>query len=140
MSGALKRPTCASCPHDLYFCDAVPKKQLGVMMHCGERFCTGGKRARRFKRGDPKIYVPNWCPKRKSPCELRIYTFKSISDWYAHTQLSAYMGKPVTPSAYRYALESESTIDLTPYEFWKQLQLEHYVKQLGRVHIRQIIW
>ena len=43
------------------------------MMHMGERFCTGGKRARKFKRSDPKIYVPDWCPTRKKPCELRVY-------------------------------------------------------------------
>ena len=55
MKYTLRCPSCTGCPHDLYFGEAIPKKQFSVMMHCGEHFCTGGKKARRFKRSDPKI-------------------------------------------------------------------------------------
>ena len=67
MCDVLRRPTCSGCPHDLYYSGAIPQRAMGVTMHPGERFCTGGKRARRFKRSDPKIYVPNWCPRNLSP-------------------------------------------------------------------------
>lgn len=58
MKYTLRRPSCAGCPHDLYYMESIPKKQFGLTMHSGQRFCTGGKRARRFKRGDPKVHVP----------------------------------------------------------------------------------
>ena len=40
MKYTLRQPACTGCPHDLYFGEAIPKKQFGVMMHCGEHFCT----------------------------------------------------------------------------------------------------
>ena len=61
----LRKETCIGCECELQYTKSIPTKQMGVMMHMGERFCTGGKRARKFKRSDPKIYVPDWCPKRK---------------------------------------------------------------------------
>ena len=98
MKYTLRCPSCTGCPHDLYFGEAIPKKQFSVMMHCGEHFCTGGKKARRFKRSDPKIAVPQWCPKRKSPCELRVYALKSIQDWHFSCRPI-----PMIRSAYRNA-------------------------------------
>lgn len=61
----LRKETCYECEKHLRYMESSPAKQMGVTMHMGERFCTGGKRARKFKRNDPKIYVPSWCPKRK---------------------------------------------------------------------------
>lgn len=76
----LRKETCIGCECELQYTKSIPTKQMGVMMHMGERFCTGGKRARKFKRSDPKIYVPDWCPKRKKPCELRVYCFKNKNE------------------------------------------------------------
>ena len=95
------------------------------MMHLGERFCTGGKKARRFKRGDPKIYVPDWCPKRKTPCELRVYTFKNANAWWLHTMLERDLGR-FTPDGVRYAIVQKLTTELSPREFWKRLESEFY--------------
>lgn len=61
----LRKETCYECEKHLRYMESSPAKQMGVTMHMGEHFCTGGKRARKFKRNDPKIYVPSWCPKRK---------------------------------------------------------------------------
>ena len=122
--GTLRRPSCAGCPYDLHFGEAIPKKQFGVMMHCGEHFCTGGKRARRFKRSDPKIAAPQWCPKRKSPCEVRSYSLKSIRDRQMFLCLSADPNDPLYISEYRYALASSTRIELTPQEFWSRCQNE----------------
>lgn len=124
MKRTLRQPSCTGCPHNLHYGDAVPKKQFGVMMHCGEHFCTGSKRARRFKRSDPKIAVPQWCPKRKSPCDLRVYSLKSTQAWQMHCFLSDDPDDPLYISEYRYALASSSKIVLTPQEFWKRQQSE----------------
>lgn len=126
-----RKPVCSGCPHDLYYSDTVPSKAMGVMMHLGERFCTGGKRARRFKRSDPKLYVPNWCPKRKIPCELRVYTFKSADAWWLHISLEKSLGRALAPSASDHALERELTTELSPREFWKRLEFEPYQDILG---------
>ncbi len=130
MKYTLRRPSCVSCPHDLHFGDLVPKKQYGVMMHCGEHFCTGGKRARRFKRSDPKTAVPQWCPKRKSPCEVRIYALKSDRDRQMFLCLSGDPDDPLYISEYRYALASSTKIELTPQEFWSSCQNEPYTELL----------
>ena len=36
------------------------------MLQFGQQYCTAGKKYRMFKKKDPKIYPPNWCPKLKS--------------------------------------------------------------------------
>lgn len=99
----LRKETCYECEKHLRYMESSPAKQMGVTMHMGERFCTGGKRARKFKRNDPKIYVPSWCPKRKIPSELRVYCFKSTVDWMLHERLCYDLGKEVSPEAHRYA-------------------------------------
>ena len=130
MTDTVRQPTCAGCPHDLHFGDAISKKQFGVMMHCGEHFCTGSKRARRFKRGDPKLKVPAWCPKRKTPCELRVYALKSSRDLQMHHLLSDNPDDPLYISEHRYALASSAKTELTPQEFWKRCQNEPYTSLL----------
>ena len=124
MAYTLRNPSCAECPHNLYFMEPAPRKQHGVMMHCGERFCTGGKRTRRFKRSDPKIAVPSWCPKRKSPCELRVYALKSRQDWLLHVSLADDPNHPLYVSERRYALAVHTETAMTPKEFWDRSQAE----------------
>lgn len=113
----LRKPTCADCPHNLQYMERLPIKKKGVTMHLGERFCVAGKRARKFKRSDPKTYVPSWCPRLKAPCELRIYGFKNQREWRMHRSMCAYLGEDTSPSAFRYAVRYEGHTDLAPYEF-----------------------
>ena len=131
MPDTLRKPTCVGCPHDLHFGEFIPKRQYGVMMHCGEHFCTGGKRARQFKRGDPKVKVPDWCPKRKSPCELRLYGFKDKETEMLHLLLSSGTEGASSPPAHRYALKREMHTELQPAEFWSRCKLEPYSDLLG---------
>lgn len=100
----LRKETCYECEKHLRYMESNPIKQMGVTMHMGERFCTSGKRARKFKRNDPKVYVPSWCPKRKIPSELRVYCFKSTVDWMLHERLCYDLGKEISPEAHRYAV------------------------------------
>lgn len=99
--------------------ESLPIKKKGVTMHLGERFCVAGKRARKFKRSDPKTYVPSWCPRLKAPCELRIYGFKNQREWRMHRSMRAYLGEDTSPSAFRYAVRYEGHTDLAPYEFFE---------------------
>lgn len=124
MRDAPRKPTCFNCPYDIYYCDPVPKRTMGVMMHMGERFCTGGKKARRFKRGDRKLYVPDWCPKRKNPCELRIYDLKSPQDRKLHVALYRDLGGQISPNENRYAVVSELKTELSPRKFWELCETE----------------
>lgn len=131
MQLAVRKPTCIGCPHDLHYGEFVPKKQFGVMMHCGERFCTGGKKARRFKRNDPKINVPEWCPKRKAPCEVRVYGFKDEDAKTLHYLLCVGADSVAAPSGHRYALKRELHTELQPAEFWSRCAMEPYSDLLG---------
>ena len=121
-----RKPTCFNCPHNLHYNDTIPKKAVGGMMHMGEQFCTGGKKARRFKRSDPKITVPGWCPRRKNPCELRIYAIKNAGEWWLYDSLKHDLGRMPSPDGFRYALTQELPTELSPWEFWKRLECEPY--------------
>lgn len=119
-----RKPLCSDCPCSLYYEDPIPKRQFNVMMRMGEHYCIGGKQAKRFKKSDPKIYIPSWCPKRKNPCELRVYGFKTEEDKLMHMLLCYSVGQAISPSESRYTLEHSSHTKLSPSEFWKQCDLE----------------
>ena len=116
----VRQPTCEGCTHNLYFGERFSKYQRGVTMRPGEHFCTCGKRARKFKPSDPKAKVPEWCPKRKTPCELRVYEFKSADAWYLHEMLCRDLKKEIDPSGYAYAVACEGHTELTPKAFWER--------------------
>lgn len=70
---SMTRPTCRECDRYVAYQEKEPKKQRGVTMCRGERYCIAFSRARRFRSGDPKKYVPKWCPRRIFPYILRVY-------------------------------------------------------------------
>lgn len=117
---SIKQPSCMGCKNELYYYERLPKRQQGVMMRPGERFCTYGKRARKFKPGDPKVKVPSWCPKQKTPCEVRVYEFKDSGAWYLYEMLCRDLRKEIDPSGHAYAVSHEGHADLTPKAFWEQ--------------------
>jgi len=131
MSDAPRRPTCIGCPHKIMHESPIPMKKMGVMMHMGEWFCVGGRKARRFKRSDPKLYTPDWCPKRKNPCELRVYTYKSSEDRLMHAMLSSSLHQELSPEGYHYALKQKLHTELTPRKFWEQFCCESSAEPLS---------
>ena len=132
----LRKETCYECEKHLRYMESSPAKQMGVTMHMGERFCTGGKRARKFKRNDPKIHVPSWCPKRKLPSELRVYCFKSTIDWMLHERLCYDLGKEISPEAHRYAVLYELHTPFSPMEFARRCNEEPDAETvLSLIHI-----
>lgn len=131
MGSKVRKPVCIGCPHDLHFRDSISKRQYGVMLHPGGHYCTGGKKARRFKRGDMKNGVPEWCPRRKSPCELRLYGFRDKKYERLYCALSCDRGKAISPSGHRYALRRELHTELLPSEFWPRCNVEPDSDLLG---------
>ena len=129
----LTRPTCGSCPHHLLCRNIEASGRNKGRMIPGERYCMACKRPRRFRRSDPKLYVPHWCPRRKSPCEVRIYCFKSMADFFLHDQLSCELGNPIRPEGRRYAVEYRLRTDLSPQEYWKRCNRESDTELLGTV-------
>ena len=83
------------------------------------RYCAGFKNKKRrkaFRRSDPAFKAPKWCPKRKEPCEYRIYSYAD--------ERSAVMARMFEednigdrdiafPSAFRYRLRAEGKTGLS---------------------------
>ena len=94
------------------------------------RYCAGfrnKKRRKVFRKSDPAYKAPKWCPKRKDPCEYRIYS-------YADEQVAA-MARAleadsigdrdiVFPCAFRYRLRAEGRTGLPPKAFYGQANAE----------------
>ncbi len=136
----LREPTCYGCPHDLHYDRSIPAKQYGVTMHLGERFCTCGKRARRFRRGDPKTKTPAWCPRRKEPRELRIYAFKDPESWMLHEQLCHSLNKELIPEGNRYAVAKALSTGLSAKAFLERSEMETDVDLIGvAVELHQVV-
>lgn len=130
MAVKIYQPRChgRSCYHEHN--DTIAKKIKGVYLVPGSRFCTGGKKIRKFKPSDKKIYVPSWCPLRKSPSELRIYHYKNSMVSFLRCMLEA-GGTQHYPSAHEYALRYEGTTPMTASEFHKQSESSSPAALLG---------
>ena len=126
----IRKPQCANCPHYGYHSGPVAQKVKGAFLRVGSRYCSGGKRIRVFKSSDPKVYVPSWCPCRKSPAELRVYCYKDTNSWYLRHLLEQ-DGIHSTPSGYEYAVRYEGSTTLTARDFYKEIQRQPIEDILG---------
>ena len=106
--------SCYSCPSHFIYGDAVPQKRNGVMMHLGDRFCLLKKKAIRLKARDLKKRVPDCCPKRISPPELKLYDFKDEPS----RQMQLLHGLNC-PSEFRYTLRHKGTLSMPIKDFWQ---------------------
>lgn len=129
-SSPIRRPQCANCPHLGYHDGLVAPKIKGAFSTAGSRYCSGGKRIRVFKSSDPKVYVPAWCPCRKSPAELRVYCYKDNISWYLRYLLEQ-DGIHSTPSGYEYAVRYEGSTTLTARDFYEQTSQRPITDILG---------
>lgn len=113
------RPTCEECPKFIRFREEKAKRQHGITMRPGERFCTAFPRARRFRPDDAKIYVPKWCPRRIFPYTLRIYremwNFSFI--WRDKKRFSKWISNP-----FDYRLKYEGTCRWTANQIKSELR------------------
>lgn len=74
----IQRFRCSRCPHRLTYLKGEPRQEGYIVLQFGQQYCTAGKKYRMFKKKDPKIYPPNWCPKLKKPCEFPIYLLNPL--------------------------------------------------------------
>lgn len=135
MRSEVTSPTCLGCSCHVIFSECYPIKLNGILMKPGERYCLGKKKAVRFTARDPKMYPPAWCPKRKSPCEVRVYGFKSTRDWYLHDLLCRDLGMEISPQPSHYYVEYECTTELTTKWFWEELN-HHFASELLPVTVQ----
>lgn len=124
MRDRLPQPTCTSCEHSYYHDERTSELKRGVRLQPFEHYCLGCKRPRLFRGRDPKHKIPSWCPRRKNPCEFRIYGFISADEWYLHEQLCKSFGKEIPPMSSRYAVRHEQKIELSAYDFWRRCETE----------------
>lgn len=102
------RPTCAECPSFLWFHEKVPRKEHGVTLRPGGRYCLGGKRPRIFRPSDPKVYPAKWCPRKIHPYIFRVYSENHWMEVYAQgKKRRVSQGKIKYPNAY--TLKHEGT-------------------------------
>lgn len=94
------------------------------------RYCAGFKKKKRrkaFRKSDPAFKAPKWCPKRKDPCEYRIYSYANErSAVMAHMFEEDNIGDRdiAFPSAFRYRLRAEGRTGLSPKAFYEQANAE----------------
>ena len=129
----LREPTCYNCPHWVHYGGDVPMKKYGVMMRLGDTFCIFKKKARRFKKSDPKLKVPQRCPRRLPMRKLRIYDFQDAGARLLHERLCWDLGRDLMPGGYQYAVEHEADTDLTAKEFLERSRYETDAELLGGV-------
>lgn len=127
----LREPTCYHCPNRLHYSGQFPMKQHGVMMRLGDTFCVFKKKARRFKKSDPKSKVPQWCPRRLPVRKLRIYGFRDTGAQLLHERLCWDLGRDLSPEGYKYAVEHELDTDLTARDFLDRSRYETDAELLG---------
>jgi len=126
----IREACCGSCKAN-YRHSGLPQKKYGVMLHEFERYCIGGKRARLFKKRDPVMRAPDWCPKRIYPYKVRVFGFKSEQDWFMFENLCVSLGKELPPEAWRYTVIAETTTELSAKAFWEQCSYDAGLRLLG---------
>ncbi len=115
----LRIPTCMDCPCRLDYVGKAGQIQNGVRLQPFEKYCTAQRRPKLICKKGIMQKPPNWCPKLKKPCELRVYGFVNEEAETMH-RIHREMLKTYSPAEYHYALRRTGTIPLTPREFWRR--------------------
>lgn len=130
---------CSECPDCFTYGETVPQKIPGAFLKFGGKYCRGGKRTREFKRRDPKVYPPSWCPKLKNPAEYRVYAYKDTNTWYLHHLLQA-QGLLDVPCGHEFAIRVEGHTTLSARDFWEEVEFKPASEALGiPVHSNEVI-
>ena len=106
-------PSCLTCQYRLVMGDSVSET----------RYCTGfrKKKPRRFRRSDPRIKPPKWCPQRLSPPVCRIYGFADKNSELMEFMLRNDLGY-IHPSPHHYKLRMEVPLGMTAKEFFAETE------------------
>lgn len=135
----IRRFCCRDCPDCFTYGESVPKKVRGALLKSGGRYCRGGNKTREFKRSDPKVYPPSWCPKLKSPAEFRVYAYKDTDAWYIHHKMRL-QGLLGTPCGFEFAVRAKGHTALSAHSFWAEVKHKSASEVLGvTVHSGEVI-
>lgn len=126
----VRQPKCTFCPYYHRHAEAYGKKLKGVYLRPTSRYCTGGKRPKVFKTRDPKERIPAWCPRRLSPCIVRVYHYKNPETVFLQNLLHPSGSVPII-SATNYAVCYETRVDITAAEFQKEISILNLSERLG---------
>jgi len=114
------KPYCPGCPYH-------ETEGTGLVQ---TRYCNGfpkKRKARRFRKSDPKYKPPKWCPRLISPPACRVYGFadeeREFLDWRLNRR-DYRAGACIVASASRYRLRCEMTLGLTARQFYDAAQKE----------------
>ena len=109
------RPRCIDC--EFRFASFGDKQcPEGIVLEFGKQYCSYGKTYREFRKKDPKVYPPNWCPRMKTPTEFRIYDFKDVEAWFIYRMSR----NNTAPPSYRCAVRIDGTTRLSPVNFFRE--------------------
>ena len=117
---------CNECPHMHYHNSITPRKVKGILLQAGDRYCTGGSRLRKYGKRDPAMRVPKWCPRRLSPCILRIYHYKSVE-----AEMLSFLISGQFPCEKDYAVKHEGSLSMTAREFVREVNGKGLYEVLG---------
>lgn len=123
----VKKPRCADCMYRFLYGEIYPRREGGINLQPGREYCKGGRKYRAFKKSDPKITPPSWCPRLKSPCEFRIYTFKDADTWFFYYLTN----KDGIPDGRHCAVRASGTVELSPFNFFSMLEEKSASELLG---------
>lgn len=126
----VRQPKCIFCPHHHRHTEACGKKLKGVYLQPFSRYCTVGKRPRVFKPKDPKEKMPTWCPRRITPCAVRVYHYKS-PDTQLLQSLLRQIGMEPYVSATDYVVCYERHVDISAKEFQNEVSFLNLPDRLG---------
>lgn len=109
-------PSCLNCQYRLVIGDFTSET----------RYCTGfkKKKPRRFRRSDPKIKPPKWCPRWLSPSVCRIYGFVDKNSELMEFMVRNELGY-IHPAPHHYKLRMEVPLAMTAKEFFTETQKEY---------------
>lgn len=113
---------CCFCPLCFHYEANIPQRRNGIMMKCGQAYCLGAKKARRLLVRELKLdaNVSDACPKRLLHPVLKVYSI-----WDNSYYLQNLLGKGL-PNESRYVLRYTGTIDIGPYVFQEESELQNW--------------
>lgn len=121
------KPRCSSCDCRFTYTEVLSKREGGVNLQFGREYCKGSKKYRAFRKNDPKTYPPDWCPKKKCPSEFRIYALKDSDAWF----FRLLTGSKSAPMGYQCAVRETGTVELAPYQFFRDCEDTSVSELLG---------
>lgn len=110
----IRRSLCTQCESRHMFDQFNNIKRKGATLRFGDVYCDYGRKIIKFK-GKKGVQVPEWCPKRISPPEIKLYRLKDEESWFFHSM------SPELPLANHYSVEKKGNTLITAKRLYEEL-------------------